>query len=71
MCITIGFLSLRFYFRPDTLGRGKTAAEFVRTGEDEAEISIELHKGGTAASGRNGVWTVKRRWSRQLHCMVN
>ena len=30
--------------KPDTLGRGKTAAEFVRTGADEAEISIDLLK---------------------------
>ena len=45
--------------KPETLGRGKTAAEFVRTGADEAEISIDLHKG--LAGG--GVWTVKRSWT--------
>ena len=45
--------------KPETLGRGKTAAEFVRTGADEAEISIDLHKG----SAGGGVWTVKRSWT--------
>ena len=38
--------------KPDTLGRGKTAAEFVRTGAEEAEISIDLHKGAAGS----GVW---------------
>jgi ATPase subunit of ABC transporter with duplicated ATPase domains len=47
--------------KTESLGRGKTAKEFLQTGKEEAEIEVMLHR---SDHGTVRAWSVTRSWTK-------